>query len=129
MCYSLAACCSVLPRGISLLCSGVEEEGLIYSKLCNHLGKCWPGADCSIAAAPQLSSQQHTGLPESKCKQRGFPLFLFFHLHMSPNLSLSLPSVCGISVRKEVGKKSALQAADRGTFKVGRKEPVDHAAQ
>ena len=37
--YSLAACCSPLPCGVRSLCIGVEEGDLIYSKLCNHLGK------------------------------------------------------------------------------------------
>lgn len=76
MLYSLAACCSVLPCGISYLCIGVEEEGLIYSKLCNHLGKCWPGADCSIAAELQLAASATLVFPKSRTSREVFPLFV-----------------------------------------------------
>ena len=121
MLYSLAACCSVLPCGISLLCIGVEEEGLIYSKLCKHLGKCWPGADCSIAAELSLRSQQHTGFPESTASREAFPC-LFFLFCTRPNLS----PFCVWHLCQEK-KKQAASGADRSTFKVERKLPVDHA--
>lgn len=68
----LAAWCPI-PVSISPLCNGVEEEGLIYSKLCNHNGKCWLGADYDAAAECWLNRQEHTGFPESRADTEAFP--------------------------------------------------------
>lgn len=61
-----AAWCSI-PVSMSRLCTGVREEGLIYSKLCNHHGKCWRGADCGAAAELWLHSQERSGFPFRCC--------------------------------------------------------------
>lgn len=61
------------------MCIGVEEEGLIYSKLCNHLGNCWLGADCSIVAELYVAASRTLVFPESRGS-----------IEASPSLSFSL---------------------------------------
>lgn len=63
------------PVALSSRCIGVEEEGLIYSKLCNHLGKCWPGADCSSEQGFNSAASIALVLPQIRASSRGFSLF------------------------------------------------------
>lgn len=63
-----AAWCSI-PVSISQMYTGAEEEGLLYSKLCNHPGKCCRGSRlCATATAGALQ------FPREQIRHGGFPI-------------------------------------------------------
>lgn len=83
--HALAAWCSI-PVRISQMYTGAEEEGLIYSRLCNHYGKCWRGSRL----------WQVLDFPRKQIRHRGFPLSAIAVLSPQCAASVSSRTVAGV---------------------------------